>query len=831
MAYETELGADVRPWEQWSDWEKWKFLQEHGPEEFARLISPEGIRDVSDISITQLPVYKGSPQRLRGAYGYSPPDKASETVRRLNAEREALYQRTTGAGRDKQMPDPKWPGLPLTLDRDISFDSTDVQALGQAEADEFRTFAVKSQAERNAILDKEYDKTQRLTNLARAFGVNVSPSQRRTSTSTADPAKGMAKTAANRIFIQNLLKKVGEVGKLKDLELLKFIETQNAGPEQIKILKDMKDWVELGDMKTLYKYNTTANEIEYLYRFPSQINPELRELGWKDNIDEAYRYGRELGADKAAQDKIDRLTEIQSLITALEPSKPEGYVSGEDITWIPQTEEEYQRLKQQWGIKLPEAESLLREQLGIAEPGKASTYAYTKEDGKQAILNLTPRQYADAIRSNKYQGLVPYDIYGKELVAEQNSMLSNLAAAEMQRIVNTEIDDEMTTPLSLLQFQQHALAQWKKTGRPIGDIKRFNEQSAAAFMGEERKLEKHNSDLSVIMGQLPSYDSWEDYANKTKGMDNEAIIKGAEELERRKGDEWKYTLDRVLFNANGDTIPVNNYTEYLQAQKDGYLYKNYNDAPDRPIPIASERTWFETPDQTLDLVPVRVEIKQYDDDGNETGVKNTTIWVHNINREQEIVDTAKTTFDADIAAYEAVNEKIDKIFSNLKSNQGLTQMAAVRMLEKLQDPEGVIRESDVALMKSAMGTMWDDLERLGTVVFGRKPAFLSAQESDQVANTAMVALEVLQRNLKIRLERRKDQFLNDPYTTWTSQGKDKISFSRVMGENMFKKYTALELPEWNFKTSKFGGSEATDGTVSVNEQVLQQLLPQPKKND
>jgi hypothetical protein len=85
----------------------------------------------------------------------------------------------------------------------------------------------------------------------------------------------------------------------------------------------------------------------------------------------------------------------------------------------------------------------------------------------------------------------------------------------------------------------------------------------------------------------------------------------------------------------------------------------------------------------------------------------------------------------------------------------------------------------------------------------------------------MVALDVLQRHIKERLTRRKEQFLNDPYTTFTSRGVDKISFSRVMGEDRYKKYTTLELPKWSFKTSKFGGGNIT--TQSAETDALDAL--------
>ena len=715
--------------------------------------------------------------------------------------------------------------FPLEMPREAqTFDSFDVQGYGQRQEDEKRAMLSMSRSEINSLVDREEEKTSRVVRLAQAFGSNISYTPSRRAGGTTDPAKGIAKQSANMKFTENLMKAIATApgGKLSDTEITSFLNSQNAGPAQIKIMKDMTDWVELKEMKTLFRINPATRELEHLSIYPYQITPEIRAAGWKDEA--TLKFQREVKKDVAGEKQTERLIEVQKLITALLPFPDKSNPPKEgEINWIPQNEEQYQKLKQQWGIKLPEAEALFREQLGVKAPGARKAYAYIK-DGKQVTLMLTDREYTAKRKEKGYEGLLPYDIQTKETIAAQNDMISNLAAAERQRVENTELGQvapEKVTPLTLLRFQEHAVDTWiKTTGRPIGDSERFNKQSASAFMGEQKKKEAFNSDLSTIMGQLPSYESWDDFDTKTKGMDNEAIIKAAEELERRKGDEWKYELDRVLFNAKGEPITISDYVGYVNARKGDYIYKEYNDAPDRPVPVASDRFWSTLPDQTSDLVPVKVEIKEFDEDGQET-TRVATIWVHNVNREQHIVDTAKNTFDADIVAYEEINTQIDKIFSNLKSDEGLTQMAAVRMLEKLQDPGGVIRESDVALMKSAMGTLWDDLERLATVVFDRKPAFLSEQENDQVANTAMVALEVLQRHIKERLTRRKEQFLNDPYTTFTSRGVDKISFSRVMGEDRYKKYTTLKLPEWNYKTSKFGGGNIT--TQSAEDDALDAL--------
>ena len=42
-----------------------------------------------------------------------------------------------------------------------------------------------------------------------------------------------------------------------------------------------------------------------------------------------------------------------------------------------------------------------------------------------------------------------------------------------------------------------------------------------------------------------------------------------------------------------------------------------------------------------------------------------------------------------------------------------------------------------------------------------------------------------------------------------------------MGEDRYKKYTTLKLPEWNYKTSKFGGGNIT--TQSAEDDALNAL--------
>ena len=816
MPYHTELGADVRPWNQWSDRERLRFYREHGK-------WPEEVSDPYSLTFdqtTHTPMYKGAPDRLRHT-GLPRVDTAAETVERINREREALYQRTTGAGRNLQMPPPRHTGLPANVERDFIsdpvFDPADVQALGQAEEDEVRTLMVKTQEERNAILDKEDALTAQAARVANIFGVNVSipsASRRTGRETTTDPAKGVAKDAANRIFTRNLLDAISKApgNKLSDTEITKLLDSQNAGPDQIQVMKSMSDWIELGDIQELYKRNPFTGDLEYLYRYPYQITAEVRRLGWKDDLT-GLKYQDEISEKKATQVQRDRIVDIQSRITNLLPFKDPD---NPDADFVPRTTEEFYALKAKWGIKLPEADKVLNDAFpDLVKPGEPKVYSRIV-DGKVQTKQMTLRELTSEnnTKVGKENPWKPYDLFSKEQIAEENEFISNLAAAHQARVTDFSLDEKQRTPLTPLQFQQFAVSEWRKTGRTVSDSTRFNKQTAEAFMGERKAAEKTGTDLSTLMGE--DYTGWQDFWDKSKDMDSDARIKMAEHLEKVYGDTWEYDGPKILFNDKGEPRVIANYADYEKARKAGHIYEDYNDAPQRKVPVVGDAFWMTTPPDTA-LVPVMT------DDG--------IIFVHHPNAEQKIVETARDTLDADITAYEEVNRSIDKILSNLANDKGLTQMAAVRALEKLQDPTGVIRESDVELMKMAMGSVWDDIQRWATLSKTGEKQFLSAQENDQVANAALVALEVLQRFLKERLQRRKEEFQNDIYKTFTSKGADLISFSRVMTNDRYQRYTNLrtpnsqynEIPDWTFKTSGFGDTTAP-GERSKDEQALDKLL-------
>ena len=691
--------------------------------------------------------------------------------------------------------------FPLEIPREAqTYSPFDVQAYGQRQEDEQRALLSKSRAEINSIVDKEEALTSKVVNMARAFGSNISytPQGGTRRTSTADPAKGTAKREANAMFTSNLLKAISNAPgrKLSGAEITDFLDSQNAGPEQIKIMKSMSDWVELGDIKTLFRIDPETGKLGYLNRYPYQITPEIRAAGWKDDL-KGLKFQRDLSKDEAAQKKEDRLIEIQEMITGLLPS-PDASNPPEEgkINWIPQNEEQYQKLKQQWSIKLPEAEALLRTQLGLKGDGGKEAYAYTNEEGKTVTLMLNPREFATKVKQKKYKGLKPYDIHGKETIAAQNDMISNLAAAEGQRVSNTELEGEKVTPLTLLQFQQLAVSTWAKSGRPIGDSKRFNEQSAAAFMGEQKKQEQYNTDLSILMGQISTFTDWDDFANKSKGMDNEAVIKVATEVERRNKNLWDYTGPRIVFDRQGKKLSVSSWPDLLKARQAGYDYDKYNDAEDRPVHKVSDRYWISTPPAG----PIAVVNVQVTDD-NETGLQLIRVWTPQ--GEMDQISKTRDDISQSVSDFEEFTTRINMIIAQLKEGQPGTDLSAIRDLEKLKDESGVIRESDVRLIKESIGTYEDAFARwMSKLQIGKKEdRYLTPDERDQVANAALTTLMVLQASMRANINRHKLAYENDNTFTWVSKGRDTIDFNSVLNKPQYDKYMKRKKKEeyWTFQ--------------------------------
>ena len=718
--------------------------------------------------------------------------------------------------------------LPTNLTREpLRFTSTDIQATAANKTAELARIEALSRDAR----DKEYYDTYKSVGQLGAFTSMVSGKSFNMPAmtplrSSGSSSKGTTKSIATQLFTQNLmevLRKSG--GKLTDEEVVQFLDSQKAGPPQIELMRKMKDWIDIGDIQTLFRINETSGELEYLNRYPHQITPEIRLRGWKDKA--TLELQRDVGKDVAEEKKRGRLEEIQASITGLLPfPDPANPPEEGKINWIPRNEEEYQKLKQQLKINLPESEEIFRRQLKIEAPGGRKAYAYTAENGKTVTMMLTDREYAAKLKDKKYKGLRPYEIFTKEISASQSELISNLAAAESQRTRNTELDGNMRTPLTLLQFQLLARERWAETGIPIQDIKKFDEQSAAAFMSEQKKIEAYNTDLSKLHLLMPEFTSWDDFDKRSQGMNNEAVIKAAEQLNMRKGELWEYDGERVLYNRKGEGISVSSWPELLKYRNGGeYVYKSYNEAPDRPVHVVSDRFWATPPAAGLNIMAVNVLKKA----GNEEGMEMIYVWTPE--GEKNEIDATRNDISESISDFETFTQRIAMILEKLKEGQRGTDFGAIRDLEKLQDETGVIRESDVLMIKQSIGRYRDVLEKFVNKIMQGDDTYLTQDERDQVANHALTTLKVLQDSMRANIKKHELEYKNSSTFTWISKGRDTIDFHSVLNEEQYKKYMEVKekkdywefQPDFSTPTVQPTGEEK--GSGNLRRKLFPHLIP------
>ena len=143
-----------------------------------------------------------------------------------------------------------------------------------------------------------------------------------------------------------------------------------------------------------------------------------------------------------------------------------------------------------------------------------------------------------------------------------------------------------------------------------------------------------------------------------------------------------------------------------------------------------------------------------------------------------------------VVDFEEFTNRIKLIIEQLKEGQPGTDLQAIRDLEKLKDESGVIRESDVTLIKESIGTYADDLKRLLSRLHLRKKEdrYLTPDERDQVANAALTTLMVLQDSMRANINKHKLEYANESIFTWDSKGQDTIDFYDVLNKEQYNIY-------------------------------------------
>jgi len=732
MPYHTELGADVRPWQEWTDWEKWKFLQEHGPEEFARLTSPEGIPDVSDIAITQLPVYEGSPERLRGAYGYRPTDKAAETIERINRERDLA------SGRQLQMPPPRHTGaeryvMPektlseFTDEDEFEYEFFDVQQEAARKKKDLDRLNLLSNRQLAEMIDAERAKTDKLG--GGIYSVVTGKSyQRSTPTTSYDAAKmrGAAAQSPNvsSIEIQEIWKRWYELDKKgqapsTDAEVDAFIEAVNPSDKGWDFIQNkLFPEYDLGKWKPMFKLLADGS-LHTIYRRENADKSEELAGGYKLSIPE-INLQRQMAGEKVAGDLLsdtnDAMTRARNAHLAgnLNTNKDlKKFFATNNITdyrIINEVQGAYPHLVSENDIvylqKDGKIEGFPKYKVGQkTKEGWVSTDV-AKIQNQQVISDAVARQVQVSLK-----GGAP----GSPIVSEHDTLA---AVTNELRKLNIPFDpSDLATDVKAVYGKATRLADKK--------LKDTNNLRSKKFAGWTEFEE------AVIAG---------DYHPDAV----EAISKQLE----RENPEWKYTGNRIWYNESGEVYegPLDTYRDVIQAQKT-HPYESIKDVPHPPVYELDMRDMPTEAGTHLMVYKEREPVApgEYGDFVEKSG------YFHNIGKEQELIKDYRTAGNPDFASHAQIEKHVVTVLFNLEQGNSLHDIRAIRELEKIQDPTGVIRASDVDIIMANISGWSAGLEKKLTAFGTGQKITLLPEERDEIASVALIAYKahrvVMQQNL------------------------------------------------------------------------------------
>ena len=660
------------------------------------------------------------------------------------------------------LPDTPGAEFPIQPTRQpVTYDAFDTQRYGQQQADEMRAMSTMGRNEINALIDREEEKTSRVVRMAQAFGSNISytPPSRRAG-GTADPAKGVAASASMERFKKILFENPPRTAA----EAFALVKATNAGKPEVEFLNKLFPKLNLGKEVQMFRYEN--GKMESIWRHENAPLGDEKAAGFSfkfeaatfEKTGESERYQSELAilaeaADIKTQEDynvfLGGLTEDQKKALNIYPKVLEAVHK-----FVPDAVLKSTGKKALWTYEVDENDKPTGKIKAVYGDPATKDWQTKLGDGKHF-------ETIEELEANKAFNLISFiaDLLKDERIkdlADPN--------AKMQ-VIQLAKEAGVTSPATAI-------------------LEAYNK----AVDAEGRENKKYVGDANTLNNNINEWKSWEDFYKfiDGKNYNPKAVTETVQKLQDRYGSAWQFT-PKTLYNDEGDMRRVTDATQLDQAHQDKFFHENYNDAPNRAVPKVSDRFWIEDqPNQPI------VSVIQED---------NTLLEVYTDTGKYERIKATRSDIAKSVTDFESFTQRIEMIMAKLKEGQRGTDFGAIRDLEKLQDETGVIRESDVLMIKQSIGTYRDVLEKFINKLTQDDDTYLTQAERDQVANHALTTLLVLQESMFKVIQRHKLAYEWDQTRTWASKGKDNIDFFEVIPKLEYAKYLERKKKEeyWTFE--------------------------------
>ena len=690
---------------------------------------------------------------------------------------------------------------------ELNYPAMDVRALGQRREDEKRAMLSMGRNEINSMVAREEALTSKVVNLARAFGSNVSytaPQGGGRGTSSADPAKGTAKEETDRLFADNfndLLEQAG--GQLSPEEIAEFLNSQKAGPAQYKMMKDMAPFISLGDIKEFYRIGAGGN-VEYLYRRENSPDiPDVLAGGWKDNL-AGIDLQRAIDKETAATTLNKKVLTLKNTLAGLPAFvSPEALAGGVDPALkIPRSTEELRALQRALGLTTVEEIAALEKHFEhLKKPADKSWYVHPTEGQKR--MTAYEAEKANAKTENKKNKWT--QIAGDKLAEKTNT-------DRIQEVINSAYDSMVAAtkegspgqavrmPDAFTLGTRVYKALQGRTDINKSDRAEINKMISSSLQSGAKEAHTKATNTALIsqnIEKIKTFDGMEKFLAKNPTI-------GGEQRSRLITD-WQalnphlaYEGTKTLWNNDGEPAPVQiaNYADYLK-YKTAYPHEKWEDVTNKPT-VAID---YSVIDQNQDFWQASgIETKTVDGKVVKTPINETR---YTAGKEERIYKDYRSSpeFTDSVKAINHITETADKILTALAGGispgkpTGTLDGFTIKWIEKLLDPTGVVRASDVEFiqtfghMREGLNTLIERLKAdFGEDGWMSRSVMISPELRRDFAEAVVQVYTTVMKNNTTILGYMKDRF-NTQSEQYKTQDGGALNFNRVMPQTQWNDYS------------------------------------------
>jgi hypothetical protein len=500
-------------------------------------------------------------------------------------------------------------------------------------------------------------------------------------------------------------------------DLVLFTKRKNLSGDTFKYLADRFAAFDKGKKIPMYRWNEANKNYDTIFRREGDDLEKEREVG--------YRVNRgDIDASRAATSDV----EISGALTKAR----ELFLSGNL-----KTNKDFQSFIKNNGITNHKVVAALQSAYSnlISEDDMVAMY---DKEGNAVYVKLKDQ--------------------AKMMEPEHGYTLPDEFKVGQNRRVNEIIAGYMTDPaLSVNEVKEGVLAQ-VSTEKLSVDLKDTMDAVEKAYGQAEKTRVQDAGDTQQVLEAMDGFtnfgDMYQFFADNEIGS---ATIDAMTDKIEQANPDWKYptTMPGVLYNELGVPLAINSVEEYNDAKETGYQYLNYGDAPDRP----KDTFDLSKPPPGLDVTWVSAKMPDtIDDDGNlMIGETINEARYTPTGQEKRRVEEAKV-ISKEVLAFNGTKRMVNTIYAALNNSTSGGDLDAIKSLEKLKDPTGVIRQSDIETIQSGLGGWSDEIKKLKQSLLTGKKKFLTGWERDQLAYIAETVFEEYSNAFETFLLTRKEMY-------------------------------------------------------------------------